>query len=348
VRVRRVPQLPIARPTLERRYGLMAEAILFQTNDPALLAGADASFGRFPVPSNDRQPLVIRLFSEALPGEPGGPRPLLPAGRGAAGGAHRRTARLVHRTHGNLLLVSRGSDDIAAIDLDAGVGLGFVSAATAQDQSAVRYAFIEAMGLSMLGRSRGYLALHAAGVVRGNVGVVLQGPAGAGKSTLAMACARRGYGVFAEDAVFVRVRPAGLELWGLPWTQRLVPDARRLFPELAAFEVRRQANGESKLEVDLDVAYPGRAVPSARPGLIVLLERGTGGATRIEPLDAADDEALEVLWPFDGGWTPEHERGSTLLGTCRVYRLHMNATPDVAVDALEDLLDRLSRPTTGP
>jgi hypothetical protein len=161
-----------------------------------------------------------------------------------------------------------------------------------------------------------------------------------------MACARRGFGVFAEDAVFVRVRPSGLELWGLPWTQRLLPDARDLFPELAGVEARPQANGESKVEVDLDVVYPGRAVPSAKPGPIVLIERGTAGGTRIEALDPSE-EAIEVLWPWDEGWTADHERGAELLGAGGLYRLHMNGTPDEAVDALEGLLDGLTRPTGG-
>ncbi len=69
--VRRLPQLPFARPTMERRYGLMAETLLFQTNDPGLVEAADASFGRYPIPTDDREPLVLRLFSERAPGLPG-------------------------------------------------------------------------------------------------------------------------------------------------------------------------------------------------------------------------------------------------------------------------------------
>ena len=109
----------------------------------------------------------------------------------------------------------------------------------------------------------------------------------AGKSTLAMACAPRGFGVFAEDAVFVRARPTTLELWGMPWVQRLLPDAGRFFPELSEVRPRRQPNGEAKLEVDLDRVHPGRAVPCAAAGPILLLARDTGGPTRIEPVDAA-------------------------------------------------------------
>ena len=78
--VRREQQLPVLRPTLERRYGLMAESLLFQTNDPNLLAAADASFGRFPLPTDDRPPLVVALFSEA-PRDGDGGRPGTGTGR---------------------------------------------------------------------------------------------------------------------------------------------------------------------------------------------------------------------------------------------------------------------------
>jgi hypothetical protein len=319
VGVRREQQLPILRPTLERRYGLMAESLLFQTNDPNLLAAADASFGRFSIPTDDRPPLVVALFTDA-------PRD----GDEGAG-------RVAHRASGDYYVVTGGPHEVAIIDGARGVAWGTVSTATAADQAAVRYSFIEAMSLSMLGRNRGYLVIHAAGVVRNGIGAVIGGPAGSGKSTLAMACARRGFGVFAEDVVFARVLPASIELWGMPWTQRLLPDARDLIPEIAGIEGRRQPNGEVKLEVDLDSVFPGRAVPCAQAGPLVELVRDSGGPTRIEPIEAD----LELLWPWDGGWSPDHQRSAARLAAQPRYRLHMNASPDAAVDALETLLDVL-------
>lgn len=346
MRPRLVPDLPIARPTIERRYGLMAEPLLFQTNHAALLAAADAAFGRFPVPTDDREPLVVGLYVEDRPGRPrrtvgsrdAADRALVTATD--PGGTDARSTRVVNRTYGSTYLIARGSSDLAVADVDRGVAVGFVSPETALDLTTVRYSFLESMGLSMLARGRGYMTLHAAGVVRAGLGVVIQGPAGAGKSTLAMACARRGFGVFAEDAVFVRVLPAGIELWGTPWIQRLLPDARRLFPELAGLPDRLQANGETKIVVDLDSVQPGSAVPCAPAGPIVRLERGTGGPSRIEPVDpAGDGAALDVNWPWDGGWTAEHDRGLAMLARHGIHRLHMNGSPDEAVDLLERLLD---------
>ena len=172
------------------------------------------------------------------------------------------------------------------------------------------------MALSLLPRSRGYLVLHAAGVVRGDGGHrQLQGPAGAGKSTLAMACARRGFGVFAEDAVFARARPTTLELWGMPWVQRLLPDAAAFFPELAgdpatpAAERRDQARGGPRP----GPAGAGRPVRDRR-GRSCCWRADTGGPTRIEPVeDATAHDALEIHWPWDGGWSAQHDHAAELL-----------------------------------
>jgi hypothetical protein len=252
--------------------------------------------------------------------------------------------------------------------------MGTVSADVVGQPGLLRYAFVEAMALAMLTGGRGYVPIHASCVVRDRVlasqaphgvGVILQAPAGTGKSTLALACARRGWGLLAEDVVFAResggsaedVDAGGdidadgrLELWGMPWTQRLLPDAPRFFPELASATARLQANGEHKLEVDLDEHAPGAATPRAVAGPVVLLARGTGGPTRAEWLDldaaaapgaaAPGGEApvVEVLWPWENGWTPAHERTTTRLLDHGVLRLHLNGTPDEAVDALEAAL----------
>lgn len=322
---RLVQQLPLTPVTIRRRHGLMAERLRFETNDPGLAAAAEAAFGRFPVPGSRDDgdpPLVVRLVSSAaMPDSPG--------------------EAPTYHSQGDLLLIS-GGGGVAAVNVATGVATGVVSPATASDTPRVRYAFVEAMALAMLARPRGYVTIHAAGVVRDEVGVVLAGPAGAGKSTLAVACARRGFGLFAEDAVFVHDRPAGLEVWGLPWTQRLLPDARNLFPELARLEPRRRPNGEDKLEIDLDELLPGRAVPCARGGPVILLERGTGGV-RLEALGRrAAVDAIEVHWPYDGGWTEAHDRAVRRLADGGVYRLRNGGSPDDAVTAIEELLGSMA------
>jgi hypothetical protein len=345
-RIRRVRQLAVPPAPIVGRFGLFAERLELRTNDHRVLAAAAASFGRFEITAGGR-PLVVRLVvgdgdtatgharGVDAPSEP-------PAALDARG--------LVHRTAGHLLLISLGPAGEAVVDVASGYAMGTVSTAIAAKPGLLRYAFIEAMAQAMLTGGCGYVPIHASCIVRDGVGIILQGPAGAGKSTLALACARRGWGLLAEDVVFARpVAGAAaadggddrgsIELWGIPWTQRLLPDAPRFFPELLDAKVRLQANGEHKLEVDLDELSPGAAIPRAAAGPVALLARDSGGPTRAEWLSARDAPAeIEVLWPWEGGWTDAHDRTAARLLDGGVLRLHLNGTPDEAVDALEAAL----------
>lgn len=306
----------------------MSESVIIETNDEALLGAGDASLGRFVVPGSDVEPLVVRIFRAPDRRE-----------RDAAAGA-----RLSHHVDGNRYLVA-GSDDVAVIDAAAGIGVAFLDDA-ADDAGFVGYSFIEGMALSMLTYGRGYFSIHAAGVARNGVGVALFGREGAGKSTLAVAAARRGLEVFAEDGVFVRAGPHGLEFWGLPWTQRIVLDARRFFPEFDRLEPTRQPNGELKVEIELDKHYPGRARPNAQPGAIVLLDRDAIGPDGLVPV-ATTDAVVETIWPWGDHWTEAHAEAERLLRALPAYRLTMNGTPDDAIDHLEVLLEGLGSPRGG-
>jgi hypothetical protein len=321
--IRRNPQLPRLEATLERRYGLMAEPLRFRTNDPGLLDAADDAFGRFPVPAGG-VPLEVELLVDAT----------------GAGATYDPTA-LRPRVQDRFHTISLDARNHALVDLERGIAVGVVSPDVAADGAFVRHAFVEAMGLSMLGRARGYVAIHASGVVHHDRGVVIQAAAGTGKSTLAVACARIGLGVLAEDVVFARTVDGEVELWGMPWTQRLLPDSAERFPELVGAAAQLQANGEHKIEIDVEATWPGAARPSAPGRAVALLVRGSGGPTRFEPLDPDDAAAeLEVLWPWGDGWTDGHEATVRTLLARGAGRLHMNGSPEAAAEALATWLDR--------
>jgi hypothetical protein len=350
-RIRRVQQLGVAPAPLVRRFGLFAERLEVRTNDRRILAAAEASFGRFEVPYSG-EPVVIRLVVD----DPVAPSPAAPA-------APLDARSLGHETAGHLFSISLGSAGRAVVDVATGFGMGSVSSALADQTGLLRYAIVEAMALAMLTGGRGYVPIHASCVVRDGIGIILQAPAGTGKSTLALACARRGWGLLAEDVVFARPAdgpmgrepsdleqsardgdgPGGdgpLEVWGMPWTQRLLPDATRFFPELATATARLQANGEQKLELDLDEHAPGTAAPRATAGPIVILARDSGGPTRAEWLSPlATPTEVEILWPWESGWTAAHERTVARLLEHGLLRLHLNSTPDEAVTALEAALE---------
>jgi hypothetical protein len=321
--MRRISPLSHVQATLERWYTLFGEPLRFQTNDARLLEAADEAFGRFPacLPGAP-DPLDIRLFVE---------EPHYPEQDGIP-------FKPVHRTMGHLLYFQFGANNTAVLDLRQGFAFGFVSPSVAQDRVFVRLNFIETMSQAAASLSRNFSHIHAACVIKDGISVLLQAHNGTGKSTLTYACARRGYQVLTEDMVQVKVRPGGVELWGLPWRLHLLPDAKRFFPELAGLEPI-QFNNDSKLEVDLEALLPGSPVIHAAPGLAVLVVRGTPGPTRLEPISFMQAlQASEIIWTWEIGWTPELERGSQELLKGGTYRLHMNGTPDEAVDALDALV----------
>jgi hypothetical protein len=122
----------------------------------------------------------------------------------------------------------------------------------------------------------GLEVIHASAVT-GTYGVVaLCGVSGAGKSTLAVGLARRGYVIWADDAVAVdTARPQPMAM-PLPFAIRLRSDSARFF-------------GRGGAPDESTAAAPLRAEP-APLALLCLLERApdAAAAVAVERLDAAE------------------------------------------------------------
>ena len=92
------------------------------------------------------------------------------------------------------------------------------------------------------------LKCHAACVAKNGHGVLFVGGSGAGKSSLAYACARRGWTYISDDgASLVRRRP-GRQVLGNPQNFHFRPDARSCFPELRGRLKLRDGKPTSKYE----------------------------------------------------------------------------------------------------
>jgi hypothetical protein len=197
------------------------------------------------------------------------------------------------------------------------------------------YAFLSQL------RDHGLMAVHGSALVKNGRAVLLRGPSGTGKTTLAYAGARSRFRLLSEDVVWIDLR-AGL--WrGIPWHVHLLPDAGRLFPELDGRPAVLESAGKMKLEVDLDTIRPGSTATEARPGPIVLLEREPGTGSRLDPLDPlAPDAALE-LWRRSPAGTEEDFPGyldhvKDLLKN-GAWRLRRGTDLDEALGLLETLLE---------
>ncbi len=317
-RVRLGPQLVPPKATIERRYGLFSEPVVLETNDPIMVEAADLSLGRYAVPDHGR-PLRLRLFAVDQPWRGGD------------------DWQVTYNTDGRIYTLNT-PDSMAVADNRTGEAVAFVGSHMRAEIATIRRELVEGLSLAMASGGRGYSPIHAAGIGREGRGIALLGPAGMGKSTLTLAAARRGFQVFAEDAVYVHATDQGVEFWGMPWIQRLLPDALQMFPELEGVMPRLQPNGETKLEIDLDVWYPGQAVPSMTPQALVMLQR-RAGPTRLTRIAADDPVEVDLLWPWGDAWTADHQRAADHIRGMPLYRLEIGGQPEEALDALEPILE---------
>lgn len=200
-----------------------------------------------------------------------------------------------------------------------------------------RYSVLEALTLALLTRLDRQ-PFHAAALVHDHTAVLLAGPSGTGKSTLAWAAARTGrYALLAEDVVYVQSSTP--RLWGLPGFLHLPPSARSHFPELSAVEPVLRANGKWKLAIDAFEAGILAARPYAEDARIVTLARHDG-APQLQALSA--DQLAHTLFAH-------HEQGfdvfaETIADAMKPFtraggwRLTLGPDPGAALPLLDALL----------
>jgi hypothetical protein len=232
------------------------------TNSDQVLAAAEESWGDFRKVSGE-PPVQLRVA--VLEGGPG-KCPPPPTVRGQR----------------NLLVRVADAANFSVSNMELGFALCWLTPAVAANRGYLRYYFLEGMSWDLLGPL--YLTpIHAACVRLGNKGVLLCGDSGTGKSSLAYACARRGWMFLADDSIcLVRkcIRPVVV---GNPGQFRFRDSAVKLFPELRDRRITRRLNG--KLSIELPTAsIPGiKTISECSVDCIVFLKRGEPGPARLLP-----------------------------------------------------------------
>ncbi len=215
--------------------------------------------------------------------------------------------------------------------------------------------------LALLMAPRGRWLTHAGAVGRDGRGVLLVGRGGAGKSTLALACALAGMEIVADDYVLLEPGPPAAH--AMQSTAKLTEDsAARL--GLGAAEVdpaglEPTLEGPPKALVDLRALAPGRLRPRLRIAALVapvlpaarspfVGERSTkderAAAPALEPLAAA--RALRAVAPSTVFQSAAGEAGAlaALAGLVRsVPGYSLRLGPDAAANAalVDDLVGGL-------
>ena len=287
-----------------------------KANDQSVLRLAEQSWGGFPERYRDT-PIELRVVISDVTSRRRAPVPMF-------------------RAQANLLTIVADSHNHAACDLATGVGFACLTRGTVAHRTFARYHFLDAMVYSMLDTQH-LLAIHAACVAKDGHGVLLVGASGAGKSSLAYACMRRGWTYISDDASSLLRRRTGRVVVGNPQTIRFRPTASELFPELRGEAKLR--NGKPTVEIKTESFPHNKTATECTVSHVVFLNRQAcdGEAPALSPVSR--DESFrrlfqEKVWPPELPIHQERLQAVERLLTAELLELTYKSL-DPAVDLLE-------------
>ncbi|HSJ09051.1 MAG TPA: hypothetical protein VK928_04035 [Longimicrobiales bacterium] len=248
---------------------------------------------------------------------------------------------VAHRLQGDGRLVVHASDVMGTSDPQRGAAVAWVTPASLREGARFRHEVLEALTWALLTR-HDRQPLHAAALVHEGVGLLLCGPSGTGKSTLAYAAARSGLRVLAEDTVFVQAWPRP-RVWGIPGALHLLPAAAAGFPELSGVTPQQLHTGKCKVVIDTHAngaAAVERVVEVC--GVCVIGERRAMAAS--QRLSGRDAVALLDLAADPGFDAFAHTLPPLLrrLAENGAWQLHPSAAPGESVPLLARMLAELA------
>jgi hypothetical protein len=243
--------------------------------------------------------------------------------------------QLTYRRHGGVSLAA-GGPVLAAVLVDERRALVFIPA---QALDAAEWFEAHVCGQAILAATGQWrVALHAAAVVAGDHTLLLTGASGAGKSTMAYACAAAGFSVLGEDTVFVDLSGEAPRLWGYAPRLWLAPDSVRFFPELATAPIVARGCGKTRIRAEAATPWAPTLTTAGRVS-VVLLDRSSEEPS-LTPLDGEeaagffDEEEGEGCDQYPG----ERPAITAWLRGLPTWRLDAGESPHRAARLLETLV----------
>lgn len=208
------------------------------TNSQEVLAGAEESWANFRAAFSE-PPVQIRIgvlegSSSACPPAP------------------------ICRSQRNLLIRVADRENFVVSDMRHGFAFGWLTQAAVANRAYLRYHFLEGPAWTLL-QPLYLTSIHGACVALEGRGVLLCGDSGAGKSSLAYACARRGWTFLSDDSTCLVRKRHGRVVVGNPHGMRFRESAVQLFPELKNQRLTRRLSGDMAIELPTS-SMPGVAI----------------------------------------------------------------------------------------
>jgi hypothetical protein len=242
----------------------------------------------------------------------------------------------VVRTQQHIVSMVADADHQAICDLEGGFAVAWLSRASLEYRSYLRYHFLEAVALVLISTSYA-TAIHAACVSRDGHGVLLCGDSGVGKSSLAYACARAGWTYTSDDASYLLHNARHPRVIGNARQVRFRPSAADLFPEIQGRAITPRLEGKPSVEV------PTRELPGlitaeeASIYSIVFLNRRPSVAAELLPLseDVASQYFRQTIYSSEEVLRRQTEALHQLCSV-GVYELRYQSF-DQAIERLDEL-----------
>ena len=243
--------------------------------------------------------------------------------------------QLVHRLQGHLYSAVASRENYALIDLDALFAYAWVTERTVADHAWFRWFYLDMLAGSTLAQ-RHCVPMHAACVERNGIGVLLWGPSGMGKSTLAYACARAGWTFVSDDSTVLPQNREDCMVTGKPHQARFREDVPRLFPELDGYATRARPTGKISIEVPMNALAGIRGAVRCEVQRMVFLDRGNSGGLERIGAESALEQMMQNSYSYSLETQARHEKALRRLLRIPSYRLQYERLTD-AVEALENL-----------
>ncbi|MBV8552224.1 MAG: aldolase [Acidobacteriaceae bacterium] len=292
--------------------------VQIKSNDPSVIRAAELSWGASRQRFRER-PIEMRFVVSDSP-------------------TRRKPRFPIFRAQANLLTVVADRQNFACCDLSAGFGFACLTKAAVVHMDYLRYHFLEAMAYTLLDTQH-VVAIHAACAQFAGHGVLLVGESGAGKSSFAYACAKRGWTYISDDASSLVRRKEGRTVLGNPFVFRFRPTISSLFPELNGHIKLR--NGKPTLEIRTEVLRHIKLAEECAVDYIVFLDRLSSAPepVRLSPVLRQDAFRRLVKNHFPTELAIQEERVAAIerLSDAHAYELTYREF-EPAIDLLESVI----------
>jgi hypothetical protein len=241
------------------------------------------------------------------------------------------------RAHRGIIVRIADQDNFHVADLAQNDSFAWVTTATVLHRSYLRYHFLEAVALTHIAGCQ-TAAIHAACVELNGHGVLLCGESGAGKSSLAFACARAGWTYITDDASFLLHGRSDRKVVGNCHLIRLRPSAAELFAEVEGKPQTQRAEGKPSIELFTSSMPEITTAGSAEIDCVIFLNRSTGNRGEFTqfPREEARRYMHQNLCGLDD-FRKEQLRSVERLLTADTFKLHY-CDLDQAVEQLGRLV----------